>query len=96
MAEIVQLTTPEITPQITTTDYRVFYLLLDWERASIVIHLRGTNGERKEARYDGAEATTLMVGLNKANLTIKSLHRRILERLIADGKLSGTVSGSPD
>jgi hypothetical protein len=96
VAETVQLTTPEVIPEIVTTDYRVIYLLLDWERATIVIHLRGTNGERKEARYDGAEATALMVALNKANLTIKSLQRRILERLIADGKIDGTVSGSPD
>jgi hypothetical protein len=94
--EAVTLTTPEITPQITTTDYRVIGLLLEWERASIVMHLRGTNGERKECRYDGAEATTLMRALNVANLSIKSLHRRILERLIADGKIAGSVSGVPD
>ena len=94
--ETVTLTAPEITPQITTTEYRVVFLLLDWEHASIVIHLRGTNAERKEVRYDGADATTLMVGLNKANMATKSLHRRILERLVADGKLSGTITGVPD
>lgn len=96
MAETIILTTPEVTPQITTTDYRVVYLLLEWEQAFIVIHLRGTNGERKVARYEGSEATTLMQTLNKANLSIKSLHCRILEKLIADGKLSGSISGSPD
>lgn len=94
--ESVTLTTPEVIPQITTTDYRVTYLQMDWPQASIVIHLLGTNGERKEVRYDGAVATTLMVALNTANLSIKSLHRRILERLIADGKLAGTVNGVPD
>lgn len=94
--ESVTLSTPEVTPQITTSDYRVVLLHMNWERASINIHLRGTNGELKEARYDGATATGLMQGLNTANLSIKSLHRRILERLIADGKLAGSISGAPD
>lgn len=96
MAETVTLAIPEVTPQITTTDYRVSYLQMDWERASIVIHLRGTNGERKEIRYDGAEATALMVALNKANLSTKSLQRRILEKAVADSKIVGTVTGVPD
>ncbi len=94
--EAITLASPEVTPQITTTEYRVTYLLLNWGESFIAIQLRGTNGERKEARYEGAAATTLMVGLNKANLAIKSLHRRILEQLIADGKLVGSVNGSPD
>lgn len=96
MAETVTLAIPEVTPQITTTDYRVAYLLMDWDRASIVIHLRGTNAERREIRYEGSDASALMVALNKANLSIKSLHRRILERLIADGKIAGAVNGLPD
>ena len=96
MAETLVLTTAEVTPQITTTDYRVIYLLLDWEQKLIVIHLRGTNGERKEFRYEGTVALNLMVALNKSDLSIKSLQRRILEKLIADGKLSGSVTGTPD
>jgi hypothetical protein len=96
MAETVTLATPEITPQITTTDYRVSYLQLDIERASVVIHLRGTNGERKEVRYEGPVASSLMVALNTANLSVKSLQRRILERIITDGRIAGAVSGSPD
>jgi hypothetical protein len=94
--ESLTLTTPEVVPAITTTDYRVIVLLLDWESAQIAIHLRGTNGERKEIRYEGAEATNLMVSLNKANLTVKSLQRRILEKLGADGLINGSVTGVPD
>lgn len=94
--ETLTLTTPEQTPAITTTDYRVIYLSMDWERALIVIHLRGTNGERKQADYSGSTATTLMTQLNKLDLSVKSLHKRILERLVADGKLSGSVTGAPD
>jgi hypothetical protein len=94
--ETLSLTTPEVIPAITTTDYKVALLLLDMDGAQISIHLRGTNGERKEFRYDGADATALMVSLNKANLTVKSLQRRILEKLTADGKMAGAVTGIPD
>lgn len=94
--ETLTLTSPEVTPQVTTTDYRVMVLTLNVEGAEIVIVLRGTNGERKEARYNGPQATSLIVALNKANLSIKSLQRRVLEQLVADGKLSGAVSGTPD
>lgn len=96
MAETLVLATAEIIPAITTTDYRVVYLQLDWEQLLIVIHVRGTNGERKEFRYEKLIARDLMVALNKANLSLKSLHRRILERLAADGLLVGIVEGLPD
>lgn len=106
MAETIILATAEVTPSISTTDYRVVFLSLDWDRSTIVIRLRGTNGESRSFTYGGdrlsatdeqrAEALALMVALNKANLSTKSLQRRILERLIADGKLRGSVSGTPD
>jgi hypothetical protein len=57
---------------------------------------RGDNNEYTSIGYEGTEATNLMVALNKANLSTKSLHRRIMEKAIADGKLSGTISGVPD
>lgn len=94
--ETVTLTTPEVTPAITTTDYRVVYEMKDVEQKLFVVHVRGTNGERKEFRYSGDDALTFIIFLNKANLTVKSEQRRILERLIADGKLSGAVTGTPD
>lgn len=97
MAETLTLTTAEVIPQITTTDYRVVRLLKDAEQELIVIHVRGTNGERKEFRYEKNDgALALIVAINKANLSLKSEQRRILERLIADGKLAGTVTGTPD
>jgi hypothetical protein len=94
--EAVTLTAPEVTPAITTTQYRVGVLLLDVDGAVISIHVRGTNGERKEFRYTGPPATDLMKFLNTANLSVKSLHKRILEKLSADGLLVGTVTGTPD
>lgn len=106
MAESLVLTTAEVIPAITTTDYRVVFLSFDWERATILIRLRGTNGEAKSFSYGGdrltatdaerADALALMVALNKANLSTRSLQRRVLERLVTDGKLTGTVSGTPD
>ncbi len=50
----------------------------------------------REFRYEGSIAMTLLLALNTANLTIKSLERRVLERLIADGLLAGAVTGLPD
>lgn len=100
------LTAPEVIPQITTATYRLVGLFLDWERTTIVVRLRGANGETKSFTYGGNDPSTsqaektkalnLMIGLNKANLSIKSLQRRVLEQLTADGLLVGGVSGTPD
>lgn len=94
--ETITLTSPEVQPQIVTADYRVRRLVLDVEAPAIIIQVRGTNGEAKEFSYQGATAQALLQALNTANLTTKSLQRRILEKLIADGKLVGTVTGTPD
>lgn len=94
--ESLTLATPEVIPQITNAAYRVGRLDLDWEHATIVVVVIGANGERRAFDYTGAIATTFMTSLNTANLTTQSLHRRILARLVADGKLAGTVSGTPD
>jgi len=46
---------------------------------------------------EGAEAKTLAQQMNTGNFSTKSLHTRILEKLLADGKLpAGTISGSPE
>lgn len=95
MAEQIDLTTPIVVSK-TTDFFRVVKLGLDWRAAVIAIVLEGENGELQSYRYEGSEATTLMIALNKANLSATSLQRRILNRLIADGRISGTVSGSPD
>ena len=92
--EQLDLTTPETAPNVT--NYRVDALVLDWAGARIDVRVSGTNGEKKSFTYTGTTATTLMIALNKANLTTKSLQRRILERLVTDGLYAGTVSGSPD
>jgi hypothetical protein len=37
--ETLILTTPEVVPAVTTTDYRVIVLLLDFEGTQIAIHV---------------------------------------------------------
>ena len=45
----------------------------------------------------GENATALMRALNKANLSTKSLNRRVIEKGLVDGKWApGTISGAPD
>ena len=87
----------DLAAPINISAYRVIGLNLDWEGATIVIHLRAvTTGKSSTFIYTGATATSLMTALNKANLSTNSLQKRILEKLVTDGKLTGTVSGSPD
>lgn len=98
--------TPIIIPTKTTTTYKVIFISFHWEQASIIIHLRGENGEIEIFTYGGPNpvatqgerdiALQMMIGLNKANLTTKSLHRRILERLVTDGHIAGSITGVPD
>lgn len=94
MAEQLDLSTPSTPP--TLTYWQVVYLELNWVSQSIRIGLLGTNQETAQHNYNGDEATTLMAQLNKADLSIKSLQRRILERMLAEGVLEGTISGTPD
>lgn len=77
------------------THYTISRLTLDWDAACIDIVLRDNTGETQTHTYSGAEATNLMVILNTANLSTNSLHKRTLAKLIADGKLSGTITGTP-
>jgi hypothetical protein len=37
-----------------------------------------------------------MAALNKADLSSNSLQKRVLQKLIDDGVIPGTVSGAPD
>lgn len=92
MSEELTLTTPA-----SVTTYRVQRLVLDWPGQRIKIVLSDQASRETLHGYRGAEAVLLMTALNKADLSVKSLHKRILERLDLDGKLpDGTVTGSPD
>jgi hypothetical protein len=54
-------------------------------------------GRAIECRYEGTEAETLIITLNKSNLSTKSLEKRVVEKCQADGKLgAGSIAGAPD
>lgn len=90
--EDLSLTTPTQVPS-----YRVQKLVLDWQREIIKAALIAPGGERVVCTYRGEEALTLMTQLNKLDLSVNSLHKRLLQRLVADGKLpAGTITGEPD
>jgi len=92
--ERITLTTPKPLPA-QVVGYTVSSLLLKWEPTpQIVVTLKGEDGTYTDQVYEGATATTLMVALNKANLSTRSLNQRIFDRLIADGRIVGTVAGS--
>ncbi len=97
MAEIITLTTPvpaTSTLRIAVVDLNVReslirVVLADWVNSAWVV-----NGREIICSYSGASADALMIALNKANLTVQSLHQRVIAQLIADGKLPGVASGS--
>ena len=60
------------------------------------IRLRDNNGGAKSHRYLGNEAMAMIRSLNTANLSTKSLQKRVLEKLSRDGIITGTVAGEPD
>lgn len=77
-------------------DLDLRYRPADTSKSKIRVGLIGDNNTRLVLGYVGTTAHTLIAQLNVANLSTTSLHKRVLNRLIADGKLAGTVSGSPD
>jgi hypothetical protein len=77
------------------THYVISRLTLDWDAKCIDIVLRDNTGATESHHYSGVEAENLMRGLNTANLSNNSLHKRVLAKLIADGRLSGSITGTP-
>jgi len=97
MAEIVTLTTS--LPASSTLRVASLYInvrgsmlqvvLADWNGIGWTV-----NGREIICNYNGAVADSLMLALNKANLTIQSLHQRVIAQLITDGKIIGVASGT--
>lgn len=95
MAEQHTLTTPVTRASVTT--YSVQAITFDWANVVIVVSVLASSGDVIRQEYRGPTATTLMVALNKVDLSVKSLQKRVLERLVADGVLgAGAVTGTPD
>jgi hypothetical protein len=94
LSEIYTLTTPLTKPSVLT--FVIVFLSLDWGNSRIVVRIQWSDNTGEEFTYEGAEAVSLMTGLNSANLTTKSLYKRVGERLRDDGKVPpGSVTGTP-
>ena len=79
----------------TVASYKIRVVVLDWAGASIRIDLMGSDGTSITAEYREAQAIALMTNLNSMNFSTISLHKRILQKLVSDGKLpAGIVSGT--
>ena len=108
--EKITLSTPVFT-EAGATDFRVWSLYLKRAHPDSPAEIRAiyrevsgstfvANGRSLTCLYaDSAGVTTaetLIVALNKANLSVTSLEKRVLQRCQQDGKLgAGTISGVP-
>ena len=104
MEELV-LTDPVVEPEKVTSKFRVVSLLMNHDTVGstpgsepglMVITLRDNFDKFYTHQYTGQQAIDYIKFINTANFTTKSMHKRILERLSADGVLPGTVTGAPD
>jgi hypothetical protein len=94
MAEILTLTTPVV--GATTSTYKLVSLNLDIQAPSVQLIALSDSGRYTTRVVLGQAAIDLMHLLNTANLAVKSLQRRALEYMAAQGDFTGTVNGTPD
>ncbi len=103
MEELV-LTDPVVKPEEIKSHFRVTMLSLNHEitmppeavPGRIDIQLRDNLGGYYSHSYSGETAQDYIKFINTGNFTVKSLHKRILERLSMEGILPGTVTGAPE
>jgi hypothetical protein len=107
--EKLTLTTP--VSQLSILDWQVIEIALNREDWRVTVILKSNVGERRACSWstapDGLRCTagfvnlsapsgrTLMIALNKANLSTVSLERRVYNQLVTDGAFVGSVTGTP-
>lgn len=74
---------------------KVWELILRRDPPAISVVV-GDNSIRRSFSWVGAEAKALIIFLNKADLRTNTLNKRILQKLIDEGRLQGSVIGDPD
>lgn len=97
--EVVNLTAPYTADPRQASTLQIDRLELDWRHRTIRILLGDGNLQQEVIYMDlpgNPKATNLMKALNTANLTTNSLHKRVINQLMTDGLVSGTVAGTPD
>jgi hypothetical protein len=101
VAETVNLTTPITKPP--TNAIQLTRLTIDVVAGSIYIEWKGDDGQAFSAAYptlapagsSQPTGTALITSLNTANLSTVSLVKRIYQRLMTDGYIAGTITGTP-
>jgi hypothetical protein len=58
-------------------------MLQQWQGGAFVV-----NGKRLSVLYTGAQAASVLQAVNTGNFSTVSLRERVMERLLADGKLT--------
>lgn len=98
MAETVSFATPiQADPGVSTMrpasiTLQVFpepvlkVMLAQWQGGAFV-----QNGKQLAVTYSGAQAIAALQAINTANFSTVSLRERVMERLLADGKLTNCV-----
>jgi hypothetical protein len=103
MEELV-LTDPIVQPEVVTSKFRVTSIVMNMDAmpaadgvpAYMQIDLKDNNNAGHTVSYEGQVAKDYIKFINTANFSTKSLNKRLLEKLSADGQLPGTVVGAPE
>ena len=107
MAEELVLTDPVVEPEKVTAKYKVIELLTSTEAGInnphgsdpglVTIKVKDNLEVTLTHSYRGKAALDMIKWLNTANFSVNSMHKKILQRLTADGVIPpGTVTGTPD
>lgn len=81
-----------------TTDYHLERITIDIDASTILVQLKGNNGETLSKAYNSTTTPTgasLISTLNTSNNSTTSLIKRVYNRLLADNVIAGSVSGTP-
>lgn len=91
VGERINLTVPD-QAKLGTLSYRVVRIDKQIETGQVGVELRGVNGERREEIINDMGFMRRLLAATRP----KNELRMVMEKLIADGHLAGTVSGTPD
>jgi hypothetical protein len=87
----------DLTAPVIISSYKVVELNLDLRGQEIRIVLYNSVANKDiTVTYNGPTALALIIQMNKMNFSTNSMQKVILNKLITDGKIIGTISGIPD
>lgn len=94
MAQQLTYTAPEV---VTRNGVSIEHIHMDRRGGGeLVVGLIGSDGVSVTKTVSGPRALAIISAISTANLSIKSLDQRLLERFATDGDLpAGTVTGTP-